>query len=188
MQGHAMRIGLDLDNTLICYDQAFLRVGKEEGILSASFVGNKAAVKRALLVERPDGYLWEALQGLVYGRRIDAAMLFDGVTEFLEACRSHADTVAIVSHKTERAHYDPQTDLRVAALRWMESKQFFDASGLGPRAEQRLLRGHEGRQGEANTGAWLRRLCRRSCRSACARRNAGGLPQDSLRQRSAKWI
>ena len=41
-----MRIGLDLDNTLICYDQAFLRVGKEEGILSASFAGNKAAVKR----------------------------------------------------------------------------------------------------------------------------------------------
>jgi hypothetical protein len=131
MQGHAMRIGLDLDNTLICYDQAFLRVGKEEGILPASFVGNKAAVKRALLAERPDGYLWEALQGLVYGRRIDAAMLFDGVTEFLETCRNHADTVAIVSHKTERAHYDPLTDLRVAALRWMESQQFFDASGLG---------------------------------------------------------
>ena len=44
-----MRIGLDLDNTLICYDQAFLRVGKEEGILPASFVGNKAVVKRTLL-------------------------------------------------------------------------------------------------------------------------------------------
>src|ERR1700704_7135247 len=84
MQGHAMRIGLDLDNTLICYDQAFLRVGKEEGILPASFVGNKAAVKRALLAERPDGYLWEALQGLVYGRRNDSGVLFDGVTEFLE--------------------------------------------------------------------------------------------------------
>ena len=93
--------------------------------------GNKAAVKRALLVERPDGSLWEALQGLVYGRRIDAATLFDGVTEFLERCRNHADTVAIVSHKTERAHYDPQTDLRVAALQWMESRQFFDVSGLG---------------------------------------------------------
>jgi hypothetical protein len=131
MQGHAMRIGLDLDNTLICYDQAFLRVGKEEGILPASFAGNKAAVKRALLVERPDGSLWEGLQGLVYGRRIDAATLFDGVTEFLGRCRNRADIVAIVSHKTERAHYDPKTDLRVAALQWMESRQFFDTSGLG---------------------------------------------------------
>src|SRR6267378_1687150 len=103
----AMRIGLDLDNTLICYDEAFLRVGKEEGLLPASFEGNKAAVKRALLAEQPDGYLWESLQGLVYGRRIDAAMLFDGVAEFLEKCRRHGGTIAIVSHKTELAHHDP---------------------------------------------------------------------------------
>jgi hypothetical protein len=127
-----MRIGIDLDNTLICYDAAFLRVGKEEGLLAASFEGNKAAVKRALLAERPDGYLWESLQGLVYGRRIDAAMLFDGVTEFLELCRRHAGSVAIVSHKTELAHHDPHlTDLRAAALQWMEGNRFFDAAGLG---------------------------------------------------------
>jgi len=30
-----MRIGIDLDNTLICYDEAFLRVGREEGLLPA---------------------------------------------------------------------------------------------------------------------------------------------------------
>ncbi len=127
-----MRIGIDLDNTLINYDQAFQQVGREEGLLPASFEGNKAAVKRALLAERPDGYLWESLQGLVYGRRIDAATLFDGVAGFLEACRAGGDAVAVVSHKTERAHHDPhQTDLRTAAVRWMESKRFFDGAGLG---------------------------------------------------------
>jgi hypothetical protein len=127
-----MRIGIDLDNTLISYDQAFQRVAREEGLLPSSFEGNKAAVKRALLAERPDGFLWESLQGLVYGRRIDAAVLFDGVARFLEACRRRADVVAIVSHKTEFAHHDPhRTDLRVAALRWMERNRFFDAAGLG---------------------------------------------------------
>lgn len=127
-----MRVGIDLDNTLICYDQAFQQVGKEEGLLPASFEGDKATVKRALLMARPDGYLWESLQGLVYGRRIDAAMLFDGVTRFLEACRKAGDVVAVVSHKTERAHHDPHlTDLRAAALRWMETNRFFDARGLG---------------------------------------------------------
>src|SRR5215472_6099494 len=93
-----MKIGIDLDNTLICYDQAFQRVGREEGLLPASFVGDKAAVKRALLKERPDGLLWETLQGLVYGRRIDAATLFDGVARFLEVCHARGGTVAIVSH------------------------------------------------------------------------------------------
>jgi hypothetical protein len=127
-----MRIGLDLDNTLICYDEAFLRVGKVEGLLPASFEGNKVAVKTALLAERPDGYLWEALQGLVYGRRIDAATLFEGVADFLALCRQEGASIAIVSHKTERAHHDPQlTDLRLAALRWMEARKFFDEAGLG---------------------------------------------------------
>jgi hypothetical protein len=127
-----MRFGIDLDNTLICYDQAFARVGKEEGLLPSAFEGNKAAVKRTLLAARPDGYLWESLQGLVYGRRIDAAMLFDGVAKFLEACRAGGDVVAIISHKTEHAHHDPGlTDLRAAAFHWMESNRFFDTAGLG---------------------------------------------------------
>jgi hypothetical protein len=127
-----MKIGIDLDNTLICYDQAFQRVGREEGLLPSSFEGDKAAVKRALMKERPDGLLWETLQGLVYGRRIDAATLFDGVAQFLEACRGRGDTIAIVSHKTELAHHDPlRTDLRAAALQWMEAKRFFEPAGLG---------------------------------------------------------
>lgn len=126
-----MRVGIDLDNTLICYDQAFAQVGKEEGLLPASFEGNKIEVKRTLLAERPDGYLWESLQGLVYGRRIDAAKMFDGVTSFLETCRAGGNDVMIVSHKTELAHHDPlMTNLRGAALLWMENNGFFDARGL----------------------------------------------------------
>ncbi|WP_421999457.1 hypothetical protein [Reyranella sp.] len=127
-----MKVGLDLDNTLICYDHAFSRVGREEGLLPAAFQGNKVEVKRALLADRADGYLWERLQGLVYGRRIDAASLFDGVTDFLASCRRRGDGIVIVSHKTEKAHHDPQnTDLRVAALRWMEDNGFFAPAGLG---------------------------------------------------------
>ena len=151
-----MRIGIDLDNTLICYDQAFVRVGKEEGLLPASFEGSKVAVKRTLLAERPDGLLWETLQGLVYGRRIDAAQLFEGVTKFLEISRERADSVTIISHKTERAHHDPyMTDLRVAALQWMEGNRFFQADGLG------LQRHHvyfEGTRAEK-----VRRICALEC-------------------------
>src|SRR5207248_2839183 len=96
----------------------------------------KAAVKRALLKEWPDGRLWETLQGLVYGRRIDAATLFDGVARFLRVCRGRGDIVAIVSHKTELAHHDPlRTDLRAAALQWMEANRFFQPAGLGLQRE-----------------------------------------------------
>jgi hypothetical protein len=127
-----MRIGIDFDNTLVSYERAFAEVGREEGLLPPGFTGGKAAAKHWLLAERPDGRLWETLQGLVYGRRIDRAELFDGVAAFLQGCRARGDVeVAVVSHKTERAHHDPQaTDLRACALRFMDERGFFTPDGF----------------------------------------------------------
>jgi len=122
-----MKIGIDFDNTLANYDVAFARVGKEEGLLPNSFDGNKEHVKQWLLQQRPDGYLWEKLQGIVYGRRIYAAEPYDGVLAFLETCRrAGAVQLFIVSHKTMLAHHDPSaTNLRAAAVGWMTKHDLF---------------------------------------------------------------
>src|SRR5580704_14156866 len=129
----AMRIGVDFDNTLVSYDRAFATVGKEEGLLPGDFVGGKDAAKRRLYRERPDGYLWERLQGLVYGRRIDRAELYEGAAEFFRQCRAQAGwQVYIISHKTVLAHHDPlRTNLRDSAFGWMQRQGFFDARGFG---------------------------------------------------------
>lgn len=127
-----MRIGVDFDNTLVSYDRAFAAVGKEEGLLPADFTGGKDAAKRRLCEERPDGYLWERLQGLVYGRRIDRAELYEGAAEFFRQSRERGGRVYIVSHKTVLAHHDPlRTNLRESALGWMKQQGFFDAHGFG---------------------------------------------------------
>ena len=128
-----MRIGVDFDNTLVSYDRAFATVGKEAGLLPADFLGGKEAAKRALMRERPDGYSWERLQGLVYGRRIDAAELYEGATEFFRRCRERNGwQLYVISHKTLLAHHDPlQTDLRASALGWMQRQGFFDRGGFG---------------------------------------------------------
>jgi len=127
-----MRIGLDLDNTLVAYDTAFLAVGKAEGLLPPDFAGGKAAVKARLLAERPDGRSWETLQGQVYGRRLDQAVLYPGVVEFLDRCRAEAAALAIVSHKTLLAHHDPEgTNLHEAALAWLGRQGFFGDDGFG---------------------------------------------------------
>jgi hypothetical protein len=128
-----MRIGVDFDNTLVCYDRAFAAVGREAGLLPADFAGGKEAVKRWLLRERPDGYLWERLQGRVYGRRIDCAEVYPGAAEFFRRCRERSGwQVYVVSHKTALAHHDPlRTDLRQSALGWMRRQGFFDIVGFG---------------------------------------------------------
>jgi hypothetical protein len=128
-----MRIGVDFDNTLVCYDRAFATVGTEAGLLPADFTGGKDAAKSFLLRERPDGYLWERLQGLVYGQRIDTAELADGAAEFFRRCRErNGSQVYVVSHKTVLAHHDPlRTDLRESALGWMRRQGFFERDGFG---------------------------------------------------------
>jgi len=128
-----MRIGVDFDNTLVCYDRAFAAVGKEAGLLPADFIGGKDAAKCWLHRERPDGYLWERLQGLVYGQRIDHAEVYQGAAEFFRRCRERNGwQVYVVSHKTLLAHHDPlRTDLRESALAWMRRQGFFETEGFG---------------------------------------------------------
>jgi hypothetical protein len=126
------RIGIDFDNTLINYQQAFLEAGKKYRLLPENFIGTKQAVRDRIRL-LPDGEReWMRLQGFVYGKGIGSAVLFDGVAEFLRCCRSHGDVVFIVSHKTEYGHFDASAvNLRQAALDWMEAQGFFRNDGYG---------------------------------------------------------
>jgi hypothetical protein len=121
-----MRIGLDFDNTMIRYDDVFRKAAETRGLLPADFVGSKQQVRDGIR-KLPDGELkWQALQGYVYGTGIEAATMFPGLSDFLGRARAHGDTVLIVSHKTEYGHFDPdRTNLRQAAMRWMEGQGFF---------------------------------------------------------------
>lgn len=121
-----MRIGIDLDNTIVAYDQVFLLLAKQWRLVPAHFHGAKK-VLRDLIRREPGGdYQWQRLQGQVYGKLMNKARLFPGVSDFLLNCKSHAVSVYIVSHKTEYGHYDPaKTSLRQAAWQWMENHGFF---------------------------------------------------------------
>jgi hypothetical protein len=124
------RIGIDFDNTIVGYDAVFLETATRIGLLPRGFVGNKQAIRDAIRL-LPDGELaWQRLQGVVYGRGIARAMMFEGVDTFLRRCRDEGHTVLVVSHKTEFGHFDPdRVNLRAAALDWMTRHGFFQAEG-----------------------------------------------------------
>lgn len=128
----ALHIGLDLDNTLIRYDDVFPRVAEDIGLLSGAHgLSTKEEVK-SFLCAGPDGERpWMRLQGQVYGRYIERAELFGGVAEFLRMLRDRGGKVSIVSHKTRYGHFDPdQVDLWSAALGWLERRRFFTSDGF----------------------------------------------------------
>lgn len=119
-----MNIGIDLDNTLICYDSAFTNAARERSLVSTHFSGTKQQLRDHIRT-LPNGETeWQKLQGYVYGQGIKGAGLFPGVKEFLNATETHE--LFIISHKTEFGHYDDsKTNLREAALQFLEAQGVF---------------------------------------------------------------
>jgi hypothetical protein len=117
-----VRIGIDFDNTIICYDSVFRDAARRRALIPDGWSGAKIDI-RDYLRSRPGGELaWQGLQGWVYGKGIGDAKIFPGVTEFLDACRQAGARVHVVSHKTEFGHQDPdRVDLRAAARGWMQA-------------------------------------------------------------------
>jgi hypothetical protein len=127
-----MRIGIDFDNTIITYDAVFRATALRRGLIDEGFGGLSKQAIRDHVRLLPDGEIaWQRLQGEVYGKGVAEAAMFAGVGEFLERCRRRKLPVAIVSHKTEYGHYDPdRVNLRQAALDWMTAQGFFRDYGL----------------------------------------------------------
>jgi thiamine kinase-like enzyme len=123
-----MRIGIDLDNTLICYDKVFTASAISCGLVTESWRGNKEQL-RDYIRQLPNGeYKWQQLQGYVYAEAVVNAEAFPGVFRFLWRAKLKGYQLFIVSHKTKFAHHDSSKNLRTPALKWLKEKKYFDQS------------------------------------------------------------
>lgn len=133
----AFRIGIDFDNTIVCYDEVFVRTAKAEALIPHDLRGGKAAVRDFILRLNGGEEKWQRLQGRVYGDQMDDAALFGGAARFLSRCRQRADTsVFIVSHKSKFGHFDTSgINLREVARAWMAKRGFFEKGGFNLSAD-----------------------------------------------------
>lgn len=124
-----VRIGIDFDNTIICYDKVFAAVALQRGLVPEGWEGLKTDLRDHLRSSAGGELAWQGLQGFVYGKGIGGAEIYPGVREFLVACKRAGSKVCIVSHKTRFGHQDPdRTDLRDAARGWLRGAGLIDAS------------------------------------------------------------
>ncbi len=125
-----MLIGVDFDNTIVCYDGLFHRLAAERGWIPVDLPADKGSVRDYLRGEdREDD--WTLLQGIAYGSRIDEAEAFPGVSDFFARCLREGLPVCIVSHKTRTPYRGPEYDLHEAARGWLRVHGFFDPSRIG---------------------------------------------------------
>ena len=86
MPFNSLLIGVDFDNTIVCYDTLFHKIALEQNLIPADLPQTKTHVRDFLRQEGKED-LWTEMQGYVYGKRmIEDAPPFEGVKAFFKAC------------------------------------------------------------------------------------------------------
>ena len=108
-----MRIGIDFDNTIACYDNSFFQVALKNKWIENNIPKSKNSVK-LYMHEKKLFKEFTTLQGLVYGKEILRAKVFSGFKKFIvENCSKHK--FFIISHKTRYPIIGKKIDLHFAA-------------------------------------------------------------------------
>jgi hypothetical protein len=126
-----VRIGLDFDNTIVSYDALFHRVALEQQVVPATTPANKVAVRDHLRAVGQEER-WTLMQGEVYGARMDDAVTYPGVIDFLVHAGAAGHDLFIVSHKTRHPILGPAHDLHAASRRWLERNLLMEGRPLIP--------------------------------------------------------
>jgi hypothetical protein len=127
-----MRIGIDFDNTIVCYDGVFHAAALERALIPASLGCDKNSVRDHLNgAGRADEFT--ELQGYVYGARMELAAPYPGFGDFVTAARKAGHELFIVSHKTKHPILGPKHDLHAAARAYLTARGLVGgAAGIDP--------------------------------------------------------
>jgi len=120
-------IGLDFDNTIVCYDKAIARLADELFDLPPDLPRTKLALRDFLrqTYREPE---WTAFQGALYGPGMRYAEPFEQALETMQALRDMGHSLCIVSHRSPRPYAGPAYDLHAAARAWVD--EWLANSGL----------------------------------------------------------
>jgi len=119
-----MILGIDFDNTIVCYDRAFYRCALAKSLIPPTVIPAKNEI-RNYLRKNDQEEKWIELQGLIYGVYMHEAEPFPGVIDFFKKCSHLGITVFIISHKTRYPYRGTKYDLHKVTYEWINNQNFF---------------------------------------------------------------
>ncbi|MBI4924938.1 MAG: hypothetical protein HY843_03355 [Bdellovibrio sp.] len=129
-------IGVDLDNTIICYDKLIKKLALQRALVSLKdkFTPEKLIAFRKKLLE--DDKNFGDTQIELYQDRIMEAKIYAGVKIFFRYCKNNQIPVFIVSHKSKIYSLKGKGKGRRgyfqrAAFSFLKSNGFFDKNRIG---------------------------------------------------------
>jgi hypothetical protein len=118
-----VRIGIDFDNTIACYDGTFHAAAVERGLIPSQGVGiDKISVRDWLRGQGREAD-FTALQGYVYGPGMKHVECYPGILEFVQQARAARHEVFVISHKTVAPFAGPAYDLHQSARDFLRERQ-----------------------------------------------------------------
>ena len=116
-----MLIGLDFDNTIVCYDQAIALLAEELLELPADVPRTKLGLRNFLRAagREPE---WTAFQGELYGPGMRFAEPFDGAIATMQQLLDEGRDLVIISHRSRRPYAGEPHDLHAAARGWVAER------------------------------------------------------------------
>lgn len=133
-----LTIGVDFDNTLVCYDEVFHRIALENQLIAPDTPMRKQNIRDQIRNQGQENQ-WTEMQGYVYGERIKDAPPFPGVIDFFRLCQKARHRVFIISHKTKHPFIGPAYDLHKGALDWLDQTFAIANGAFGIRKEHIFL-------------------------------------------------
>lgn len=129
-----MRIGLDFDNTIVCYDEAIALLAEKIFDLPKDVPLTKIGVRNHLRGAGREAE-WTSFQGELYGPGMQHARPFDGAIATMQKLLDGGHELLIISHRSRRPFAGPPHDLHAAAISWIADN--LQNSGLFCSREER---------------------------------------------------
>ena len=116
-----IKLGLDFDNTIVCYDAAIEVLAEEMFDLPPEIPRTKLGLRDHLrgAGREPE---WTAFQGELYGPGMRYAQPFEGAIETMLHLVSSGHELVIVSHRSRRPYAGEPHDLHAAARGWVAER------------------------------------------------------------------
>lgn len=111
-------IGIDLDNTLVCYDALFYQLACEYSLVPDTLPAQKQCV-RDYIRQHAGDEAWQGLQALAYDTRMSEACLFPDALGVIRAWKERGYALSIISHKTRTSPCAPEGNLHAAAIAFL---------------------------------------------------------------------
>ena len=124
-----MIVGLDFDNTIVCYDKAIGALAQQRFDLPPALPRTKVAIRDYLRSQGLED-AWTRFQGELYGPGMAHAEPFDGAPEVIQRLLEMGHRFCVISHRTRFPYLGERHDLHHYAGVWVRDRLRADFSSV----------------------------------------------------------